>query len=54
MAAKAKAAGFATSTLKEKGQLKVRLTASSDRKAADRTSEKLKKAGFKPFAVKVE
>jgi len=54
VAAKAKAAGFATSTLKENGQLKVRLTASSDRKAADRTTEKLKKAGFKPFAVKVE
>lgn len=54
VAAKAKAAGFATSILKEKGQLKVRLTASSDRKAADRTTEKLKKAGFKPFAVKVE
>lgn len=54
VAAKAKAAGFATSTLKEKGQHKVRLTASSDRKAADKTAEKLKKAGFKPFPVKVE
>jgi len=51
---KAKAAGFATTTLKEKGQFKVRLTKSSERAAADKTAEKLKKAGFKPFAVKVE
>lgn len=54
VADKAKAAGFATTTVKEKGQLKVRLTKSSDRAAADKTAEKLKKAGFKPFAVKVE
>ena len=51
---KAKAAGFATTTLREKGQFKVRLTKSSERAAADKTAEKLKKAGFKPFAVKVE
>ena len=54
VADKAKAAGFATTTVKEKGQLKVRLTKTSDRATADRTAEKLKKAGFKPFAVKVE
>ena len=54
VATKAKAAGFATATLKEKGQLKVRLTATADRPAMDATAEKLKKAGFKPFAVKVE
>jgi len=54
VADKAKAAGFATTTVKEKGQLKVRLTKSSDRATADKTAEKLKKAGFKPFAVKVE
>jgi hypothetical protein len=54
VADKAKAAGFATTTLKDKGQLKVRLTRPADRAAADRTAEKLKKAGFKPFAVKVE
>jgi len=54
VADKAKAAGFATTTVKEKGQLKVRLTKTTDRAAADKTAEKLKKAGFKPFAVKVE
>jgi septal ring-binding cell division protein DamX len=54
VADKAKAAGFATTTVKEKGQLKVRLTKAADRAAADKTAEKLKKAGFKPFAVKVE
>jgi cell division septation protein DedD len=54
VADKAKAAGFATATLKEKGQLKVRLSKPSDRTTADNTSERLKKAGFKPFAVKVE
>ena len=53
-AEKAKAAGFATTTLKEKGQLKVRLTKSADRAAMDKAAEKLKKAGIKPFAVKVE
>ena len=51
---RAKAAGFATTTLKEKGQFKVRLAKSADRAAMDKTAEKLKKAGFKPFAVKVE
>ena len=54
MADKAKAAGFATSTVKEKGQLKVRLTKPTDRAAVDKTAEKLKKAGFKPFIVKAE
>jgi cell division septation protein DedD len=51
---KAKAAGFTTTTLKEKGQIKVRLAKSADRVAIDKTAEKLKKAGFKPFAVKAE
>jgi hypothetical protein len=51
---KAKAAGFATTTVKEKSQFKVRLAKSADRAALDKTAEKLKKAGFKPFAVKVE
>ncbi|WP_257306911.1 SPOR domain-containing protein [Geothrix campi] len=54
VADKAKAAGFPTTTLKEKGQLKVRLAKSADRAAIDKTAEKLKKAGFKPFAVKVD
>lgn len=54
VAEKAKAAGFATTTVKEKGQLKVRLTKATDRAAADKAAEKLKKAGFKPFPVKAE
>lgn len=53
-AEKAKAAGFATTTVKEKGQLKVRLTKSADRATMDKSAEKLKKAGFKPFAMKAE
>lgn len=51
---KARAAGFATTTLKDKGQLKVRLAKPTDRTAMDKAAEKLKKAGFKPFAVKAE
>jgi len=54
VADKAKAAGFTTATLKEKGQLKVRLARPADRATMDQTAEKLKRAGFKPFAVKVE
>jgi hypothetical protein len=54
VAAKAKAVGFATTTVKEKGQLKVRLTKPADRAAMDKTAETLRKAGFKPFAIKVE
>ena len=53
-AEKAKAAGFATTTVKDKGQLKVRLAKPADRAAIDKTAEKLKKAGFKPFAMKAE
>lgn len=54
VADKARAAGFATTTVKEKGQLKVRLSRSADRAAMDKTAEKLKKAGFKPFSMKAE
>lgn len=54
VADRAKAAGFATTTVKEKGQVKVRLARAADRAAMDRTAEKLKKAGFRPFAVKAE
>ena len=54
VAAKAKAAGFPTTTLKDKKQLKVRLAATADRAAIDKTAEKLVKAGFKPFPVKLE
>ena len=54
VADKAKAAGFATTTVKEKGQLKVRLAKSAPRATMDKTAERLKKAGFKPFAMRVE
>ena len=54
VADKARAAGFTTITLKEKGQVKVRLAKSADRAAMDKAAEKLTRAGFKPFAVKVE
>ena len=54
VADKARTAGFATITLKEKGQVKVRLAKPADRAAMDRAAEKLIRAGFKPFAVKVE
>jgi len=54
VADRAKAAGFATTTLKEKGQVKVRLAKTADRATTDKTAEKLKKAGFKPFAVKAD
>ena len=54
VADRAKAAGFATTTVKEKGQVKVRLAKGGDRAALDKTAERLKKAGFKPFAVKAE
>ncbi len=54
VADRAKSAGFATTTVKDKGQLKVRLTKSTDRATVDKTAEKLKKAGFKPFIVKAE
>ena len=50
---KAKATGFATTTVKEKGQLKVRLAKSGSRAAMDKVADRLKKAGFKPFAMKV-
>ena len=52
--AKAKAAGFATTTVKDGKQLKVRLAQASDRAAIDQATDKLKKAGLKPFAVKVD
>jgi hypothetical protein len=54
VAERAKAVGFATTTVKEQGQVKVRLSRAADRATLDRTAETLKKAGFKPFAVKVE
>lgn len=54
IADKAKTAGFATSSTKDKGQIKIRLAKPADRAAMDKVAEKLKKAGFKPFAVKAE
>jgi len=54
MAAKAKAAGFPTATVAEKGLFKVRLAAPGPREAMDATAVKLKNRGFKPFAMKVE
>ena len=54
MAAKAKAAGFPTATVTDKGLFKVRLAVPGPREAMDSTAHKLKNRGFKPFAMKVE
>ena len=54
VAEKAKTAGFATATQKDKGQWKVRLAKPAPRAAIDKAAERLKKAGFKPFAIRVE
>jgi cell division protein FtsN len=54
IADKVKSTGFATTTVKEKGQLKVRLAKSGSRAAMDKVADRLKKAGFRPFAVRVE
>lgn len=54
VADKAKATGFATTTVKEKSQLKVRLAKSGNRAAMDKVADRLKKAGFRPFALRVE
>ena len=51
---KAKAVGFATSSVKEKGLIKVRLARPADRATMDKAADTLKKAGFKPFAVKTD
>lgn len=54
VAGKAKAAGFKTETLSEKGLFKVRLATATKRDAADVSMQKLKNHGFKPFAIKVD
>lgn len=54
LAAKAKAAGYGTTVIKEKGVLKLRITQVGAREKIDASAAKLKDAGFKPFAVKVE
>ncbi len=54
IAAKARAAGFRTDTLAEKGLFKVRLASPTPREAADASMQKLKTHGFKPFPIKVD
>ncbi len=54
VADKAKAAGYPTTTMKDGGQLKVRLAKPAERAAMDRAAEKLKKAGLNAFAVRAE
>lgn len=54
VAGKAKAAGFKTETLSEKGLFKVRLATATQRDAADVSMQKLRNHGFKPFAIKVD
>lgn len=54
MAARARAAGFKTETVAEKGLYKVRVTPGLPRDAADATMTRLRNHGFKPFAVKVD
>ncbi len=54
VADKAKAAGFATTTVKEGGLNKVRLAKPTDKAALDKPAEKLKKAGLKTSPVKAE
>jgi cell division protein FtsN len=50
---KANAAGFATTTVKDKGSYKVRLSKTGARPDIDAVTEKLKTRGFKTFPVKV-
>jgi cell division septation protein DedD len=52
--AKAKAAGFATTTLKDKGAFKVRLAKAGPRAEIDAAEIKLKGKGFKTYPMKVE
>lgn len=54
VAEKAKAAGFTTTTVKDKTQLKVRLSQPLPRKQADEATAKLQAKGLKPFALKAD
>jgi len=54
VAAKAKAAGFATTIRKDKGAYKVRLSKASSREDVDAAIAKLKGKGLSAFPVKVE
>ena len=52
--AKAKAAGFPAKVVLDEKSWKVRLTQAAPKEAADATAEKLRNAGFKPFAVRAD
>lgn len=54
VAAKAKAAGFATTVLKDKGVFKVRLAKATTREEVDAATAKLKAKGLNAFAVKIQ
>ncbi len=54
IAAKAKAAGFTTITVKDKGSFKVRLAKSGPRADMDAAASKLKARGFKTYPMKAE
>lgn len=54
IAAKAKAAGFATTTVKDKGAFTVRLAKPGPKAEVDTLEAKLKGKGFKTFPVKLE
>ena len=54
IATQAKAAGYPATITKDKGTYKVRLSRITGRAVADKNAAKLKKAGFKPFAVKAD
>ena len=53
IAAKAKAAGYATTTVKDKGTFKVRLTKPTSKTDIDAAEAKLKAKGFKTYPVKL-
>lgn len=52
--AKAKAAGYATTIVKDKKVHKVRLVKTTSKDTADSTAAALKAKGFRPFAVKAD
>ncbi len=54
VAAKAKAAGYATTVVKDKKLLKVRLVKALPRGEADAATDKLKEKGLKPFVTKAD
>ncbi|MBP1626777.1 MAG: hypothetical protein H6Q00_1252 [Holophagaceae bacterium] len=54
VAAKAKAAGYATVIVKDRTLHKVRLSKATSKEAADAAAKAVKAKGFKPFPVKVD